>query len=67
MASIPGSSSVYHQFQTLSAYAFVIPNVSTNAKANVIIGNPPYQMSDGGGTGDSAKPIYHLFIQQNYI
>ncbi|MDD3285911.1 MAG: Eco57I restriction-modification methylase domain-containing protein [Bacteroidales bacterium] len=62
------SEDIYDRGEELESHAYIFihnKNPYKNMQFDVIIGNPPYQLSDGSGaSSDAASPIYNKFIEE---
>lgn len=54
----------YAFIHTTDPRAMLAKMFGADVQFDVIIGNPPYQLNDGGGEGASASPLYHRFVEQ---
>lgn len=57
----------YAFIHTKTPRALLAKMFGADVQFDVIIGNPPYQLNDGGGSGTSAGPLYHRFIEQGKL
>lgn len=63
------NQSEYERSEDLESHAYKFihtnkPKELYDMRFDVIVGNPPYQLNDGGGRGTSATPLYQKFVEQ---